>query len=304
MRSKTGIFIFLLCSGTLLSQDIKNANYLDLTVSKTGKAADGSELNYYNIEGTNQRALQGKEFIFYKTVIEAAVGSVDAAWVNNPNWKRRDNWNYGPEITAGLYRTEKSDELAIPSKFNIKNIILPGEKNPLYKYYHNQLDSLFNPKVHITKPREYTYKLQDFENNSPRIEVNIRINDNLNETSISKYTEVKWTLPIKMGYKIVQKNDSIWYFKENKNDQNSDDLRFQKNTIYIVLGNVKDIAFSEDFVPDIEADLYKVTVPYTKATSTARLDNITIEVSGNNQTIKSFIDKIDWKKLEKQFKLK
>ncbi len=305
MAVKPSILIFLFLNGVVLSQEIKNANYLDLTVSKTAKAADGSELNYYNVEGTNQRALQGKEFIFYKTAVEGAVGAVDAAWVNNPIWKRRDNWNYGTDATSGVFRTEKMDELKNPNKFNIKNTILPGEKNPLYKYYQNKLDSLFNPKEHITNPREYTKKMQSFENTSPRLDVNVRINDNLNETSISKFAELKWTLPVKMAYKVVQRRDSIWYFKENVKDQNSDDMRFQKNTVFIILGNAKDVILSEDYVAELDADIRKVMVPYsTTNPSTARLDNIVIEISGNNQSIKTFADKIDWKKLEKLFKAK
>lgn len=295
--------LFFLNLSVLQAQNIKNADYLDLPVVKTVSSPEGIELNYCLVDGNTQRAMSGKEYLFYKSVIEGVTAAVDVAWINNQQWKHRDPWNYGTEIINGLYRGLNDDEKNAASKFSIKNNFLPGEKNPLFTFYNNQIDSLFKPKNPVTSPREYFWKIQNFENNNPRLSINIYINHSLNETSISGFKAPKQSLKIKTPYKVLARKDSIWYHMADPEDQNSDDLRFQRHSVFVILGNVQDIVFNKLSKDDLFFEQLNISAAKNN-TKWARLDNITIELTGHPESVKLFMEKIDWKKIDSLFKLK
>jgi len=293
---------FLLCFG-LQSQNLRNADYLDFNVTESGTADDGTPLNYYNIEGELRRALTGKEFIYYKTVIENAVNAMDAGWINNPCWKKRYDWRYGENISGGMYRAKKQDEDGSPNTYSINNTILPSKEHPLFEFFKKMNDSLYNPAVSVGKGAEHLLAVQYYENNSPRLDMNIHINHLFKTTSASEFEEKELRFKTKVQYKVFKRNDSIWYKNEDDKENDPSSYKFQKNTLYLVLGNYDAVGFTKGITEEnIE---YKMIVYPNKSNKTfRRVDHIIIELTGHDQSINLFLSKIDWKKLEAVFKLK
>jgi len=300
--SIVAFFLFLLCT-TLMGQGVKNADFSEQTPSETGTLAGGIPVNYYSIEGNTKRALVGKEFPYYKTVTEGFINAVNTGWINSPNWKKKYDWNYGEDYANGLFRLKTDDEKNYPNRFLITNIFQPAKAHPLYQYMLNKNDSLYQPMTAVTKPRDYLWKVQNYENNSPRISVNIHVNDLFKTISISEFKELSTKLPLKTPYKVYQRNDSIWYKNLDVNDQDATDMRFQKNTIYVMIGTLKDVDFSKGMTDGIQE--YRMsTYPNKEKTDLARVDLVIIELTGHEESIKLVFDKIDWKAFDKVFKTK
>ncbi len=297
-------FLYMLsCAATLSAQTFKNADYLDYTVVETGKTDDGTPVNYYNIEGSIRRALTGKEYVYYKTVVENAVSAMDAAWINNPSWKKRYDWKYGEEISGGMYRTKKMDEEGAPNRYAINNTILPSKEHPLFNYFKKMNDSLYNPALNVGKGTEHLLAVQQYENNSPRLDMSIRINELYKTTSVSEITEQDMRFKTKVPYKVFKRNDSIWYKNEDDKENDPSSYRFQKNTLFLVLGNYDLVSFTKGITD--ETVEYKMFVSNNKTLKQfRRLDYIIIELTGHDESIKLFLSKLDWKKLEAVFKLK
>lgn len=293
----------LLTNSFVYSQGIKNADYSDRSATETSTLTDGTPVSYYNIEKKLVRQLVGKEFPYYKTVTEGVINAVDAGWINSPNWKRKYEWNYGETYTDGLFRTKMDDEKNYPNRFVITNIFQPAKGHPLFQYMINKNDSLYQPMTAVTKPRDYLFNVQKYENNPPRMAVNIHVNDLFKTVSISEFKELDWKVKLKTPYKIYQRNDSIWYKNLDPMDQDATDMRFQKNAIYIVIGSTKDVDFSKGMTDGIQEYRW-VTYPTKDKTGTMRLDQIIIELIGHDESIKLFFDKIDWKKIDAAFKTK
>ena len=251
MRFLYVIVSLFFITNTTFSQQIKNADFSDQTGSESGNLQDGTPVNYLRFEGKT-RALVGKEFPYYKAVTEGAIIAVDAGWINSPNWKRKYEWKYGEEYSNGLFRLKSDDEKNYPCRFVITNVFQPAKGHPLYQYMLNKNDSLYQPITAVSKPRDYLKKVQDYENNSPRMTVNIHINDLFKTTSIAPFKELDWKIKLKTPYKIYQRNDSIWYKNLDPDDQDATDMRFQKNSVYIVIGSLKDIDFSKGMTDGIQ----------------------------------------------------
>jgi len=288
---------------TLNAQGLKNADFSDQTPAETGKLADGTVVNYYTIEGATKRSLVGKEFPYYKAVVEGAIVALDAGWINSPNWKRKYEWNYGEKYENGLNRLKLEDEKNYPNRFMINNVFQPAKGHPLYQFMLNKNDSLYQPMTAVTKPRDYLKKVQEYENNSPRMTVNLYINDLFKANSIAAFNELDWKVKLKTPYKIYQRNDSIWYKNLDLSDQDATDIRFQKNTVYIVIGSLKDIDFSKGMSDGIQ-EYHMIAYPNKDQTALTRVDLIIIELIGHDESIKLFFDKIDWKKMDAVFKTK
>lgn len=297
------ISVMMLVASIGFSQGIKNADFSEQTPSETGKLADGTPVNYFNIEGELKRAMVGKEFPYYKTATESIIVGIDAGWINSPNWKRKYEWNYGEKYANGLCRLKSEDDKNEPNRFVITNIFQPAKGHPLYQYMLNKNDSLYQPMSQVTKPRDYLWKVQNYENNPPRMAVNIHVNDLFKTTSISEFKELDWKIKLKTPYKIYQRNDSIWYKNLDLNDQDATDMRFQKNAVYVVIGSTKDVDFTKGLSDGIQEYRF-VTYPNKENTGTARLDLIIIELIGHDESIKLFFDRIDWKKIDMAFKTK
>lgn len=283
-------------------QSIKNADFSDHTPSETGKLADGNTVNYYNIEGDLIRSMLGKEFVYYKTVIESIIVGVDAGWINSPNWKRKFDWNYGTTYANGMRRLKKEDEKNEPNRFVITNIFQPSKGHTLYQYMINMNDSLYKPMTAATKPRDYLWKVQNYENKTPRLAVNIHVNELFKTTSISGFKELDWKTELKTPYKVYKANDSIWYNNEDLSDQDANDMRFQKNTAYLIIGSSKDVGFTKGMNDDLQ-ECFFMTYPITQNNGMARLNMIIIELIGHDESIKLFFDRIDWKKIDEAFKI-
>ena len=298
------VFVFIIFSSTVsFSQGIKNADFSAQTSTETGKLADGTSVNYYVVEGKIERALVGKEFPYYKAVTEGAINGVDAGWINSPNWKRKYEWNYGEEYANGLFRLKYDDEKNYPNRFVINNVFQPAKGHPLYQFMLNKNDSLYQPMTAVSKPRDYLKKVQEYENNPPRMTVNIHINNLLKAYSIDAFRVLDWKVKLKTPYKIIQRNDSIWYKNLDPSDQDATDMRFQKNTVYIAIGSVKDIDFSKGMTDGIQ-EYRLITYPNKEQTALDRVDLIIIELIGHDESIKLFFNKIDWKKIDDVFKTK
>lgn len=287
------------CKG--FSQGIKNADFSDQTPSETGTLKDDTPVSYYNIEGEVKRQLVGKEFPYYKTASETMLIGIDAGWINSPNWKRKYEWNYGEKYANGFCRLKTEDEKNDPNRYVITNIFQPAKGHPLYQYMLNKNDSLYQPMSQVTKPRDYIMKVQNYENNPPRMAVNVHVNDLFKTTSISEFKELDWKIKLKTPYKIYQRNDSIWFKNLDLNDQDATDMRFQKNAVYIVIGSTKDVDFTKGMTDGIQEYRF-TTYPNKDNTGTARLDLVIIELIGHDQSIKLFFDRIDWKMIDKAFK--
>lgn len=301
----------LLCVGLLVisnlcfsqGQGIKNADFSEQTPSESGSLKDGTPVNYFNIEGEIKRQLVGKEFPYYKAATESLIQGIDAGWINSPNWKRKYEWNYGEKYANGFCRLKSEDEKNDPNRFVITNIFQPAKGHPLYHYMLNKNDSLYQPMSQVTKPRDYIMKVQNYENNPPRMAVNVHVNDLFKTTSISEFKELDWKIKLKTPYKIYQRNDSIWFKNLDLNDQDATDMRFQKNAVYIVIGSTKDVDFTKGMTDGIQEYRF-TTYPNKENTGTARLDLIIIELIGHDESIKLFFDRIDWKMIDKAFKTK
>lgn len=300
---KSAVILLVFSSSFSRAQGLKNADYSGQTPTETGKLADGTSVNYYATEGVAKRALVGKEFIYYKTVIEGAINSLDAGWINSPNWKRKYEWNYGEKYENGLNRLKSEDEKNYPNEFLISNVFQPAKGHPLYQFMLNKNDSLYQPMTAVTKPRDYLKKVQEYENNSPRMTINLHINDLFKANSIAAFTELDWKIKLKTPYKIYQRNDSIWYKNLDVSDQDAADMRFQKNTVYVVIGNPKSVDFSKGMSDGIQ-EYHLTTYPNKEQTALTRVDFIIIELTGHDESIKLFFDKIDWKKMDVVFKTK
>jgi len=300
---KSIIVGLLIANSFAFAQGVKNADYSDRTASETGTLADGTPVNYFTVEKKTVRQLVGKEFPYYKTVTEGLINAIDAGWINSPNWKRKYEWNYGETYVDGLFRLKTDDEKNYPNRFNITNIFQPAKGHPLFQYMINKNDSLYQPMTAVTKPRDYLFNVQKYENNPPRMAVNIHVNDLFRTVSISEFKELDWKVKLKTPYKIYQRNDSIWYKNLDLSDQDATDMRFQKNAIYIVIGSVKDVDFSKGMTDQIQEYRW-VTYPTKDKIGTMRLDQVIIELIGHDESIKLFFDKIDWKKIDAMFKTK
>lgn len=297
------LILLVLTVNSSFSQGLKNTDFSDQTPSETGKLADGTPVNYYTIDGVIKRSLVGKEFPYYKAVSDGAINALDAGWINSPNWKRKYDWNFGEEFANGIFRLKTEDEKNEPCRFVIGNILQPAKGHPLYQFMLNKNDSLYQPMTAITKPRDYLYKVQHYENNPPRMAVNIHVNDLFKTISISEFKELNWKINLKTPYKIYQRNDSIWYKNLDPTDQDATDMRFQKNTIYVIIGSVKDVDFSKGMSDGIQE--YRLTTyPNKDNVGLTRVDQIIIELTGHDESIKLFFDKIDWKKMDQVFKTK
>lgn len=285
------------------SQALKNAEFTDLTPVENGKSVEGFPLNYYSVEGEVVRPMAGKEFPYYKAVNEGIVNGVNAGWINSPAWKRKFEWSYGESYPNGMCRKKSEDEKNYPNRFVLNNIFQPAKGHPLYQYFLNKNDSLYQPAGNVANSREYITKVQNYENNSPRLSVNIHINNLYKTTSISAFSELNWPIKLKTPYKVYQRNDSIWFKSHDVTDQDATDMRFQKNTIYVIIGAVKDVDFTKGMTDGV--DEYRMTTyPNKENTSWSRLDHVIIELTGHPESIKLFFDKIDWKLMEKAFKTK
>ncbi len=305
MNKRYSFTFLIVCSLWLgsRSQNLKNAEFPDLTPVETGKSAEGFPLNYYSVEGEIVRPMAGKEFPYYKSLNEGVLNSVNAGWINSPAWKRKFEWSYGENYSSGMCRKKVEDEKNYPNRFVLNNIFQPAKGHPLYQYFLNKNDSLYRPIGNVANSREYIIKVQDYENNSPRLAVNVHINDLFKTTSISAFNELNWPIKTKLPYKIYQRNDSIWFKNHDITDQDATDMRFQKNTIYVILGEVKDVDFTKGMTDGV--DEYRMTTYANKErTAWARVDHVIIELTGHPESIKLFFDKIDWKLMEKAFKTK
>ncbi|MDZ4665336.1 MAG: hypothetical protein SGJ15_10700 [Bacteroidota bacterium] len=304
MKISTLLLVFLvLITNQFFSQGLKNADYSDRTASETGTLAGGIPVNYFTVEKKTVRQLVGKEFPYYKTVTEGLINAIDAGWINSPNWKRKYEWNYGEVYTDGLFRTKPDDEKNYPQRFVIGNFFQPAKGHPLYQYMLNKNDSLYQPSAGDGNSHDYQVKVQTYENNPPRMAVNIHINDLMRNTSISEYKELDWKVKLKAPYKVYKRNDSVWFKKIDAMDMEGNDMRFQKNAVYIVIGNIKEIDFSKGMT-DGTQEYRWITYPNKEGTSLTRLDHVIIELIGHDESIKLFFDKIDWKKIDAAFKIK
>jgi hypothetical protein len=297
------LYISFFISGIALAQMPKNADFSDRSPVESATLDGGMNVSYFGAEKQLVRPLNVKEYGYYKAVTENILNGVDAGWINSPNWKRKYEWNYGEVYMDGLFRTKTDDEKKAPQRFVIGNFFQPAKAHPLYQYMLNKNDSLYQPQAGQGNTREYQVKVQKFENNPPRMAVNIHINNLMRATSITEYKELDWKIKLKTPYKIYKRNDSIWFKSIDAMDMEQSDMKFQKNAIYIVIGAVKDIDFTKGMT-DGTQEYRWTTYPNKEGTSTARLDHIIIELVGHDESIKLFFDKIDWKKIDAAFKVK
>lgn len=302
MRLVVTLITVILFSGAALAQ-IKNSDFLDLTVVETGKADDGTPVNYVQGDKGLKRALTGKEYVYYKTVIENVVAAMDAGWINSPNWKKRYDWKYGEEITNGLYRTKKQDEDGAPNTFVINNTVLPGKGHPLYAYFLKMNDSLYNPANSVNNPEKHLMNVQNYENNSPRLDMTIHINHLLKVTSVSEFVEMDMKYKTKLQYKVFKRNDSIWYKNEDERELDPSSLKYQKNTMYIVIGEHDSIGFTKGITDEV-VEYKMLGYPDNNDKQFKRIDHIILELVGHQESINLFLSKFDWKKLEAAFKTK
>jgi hypothetical protein len=162
---------------------------------------------------------------------------------------------------------------------------------------------LYQPQSGSGNSRDYQIKVQTYENNPPRMTVGIHINDMLRTTSISQYQELDWKVKLKTPYKVFKRNDSIWFRQTDAMDLENNDLRFQRNSVFVVIGDIKDIDFSKGMT-DGTQEYRLVAYPDKEATALTRIDHVIIELTGHDESIKLFFDKIDWASIDKAFKVK
>ncbi len=297
-------YIFLLLAGFSFSQFPKNMDFSDRSVAETGTVTGGATVSYYGAEKKLVRGLiVPKEYVYFKTSCELLMNGIDAGWINSPNWKRKYEWKYGEDYEDGLFRTKQDDEKMLPQRFVLNNVFQPAKAHPLFQYMLNKNDSLYQPQSGSGSSRDYQVKVQKYENNPPRMTVGIHINDMLRTTSISQYQELDWKVKLKTPYKVYKRNDSIWFRQTDALDMENNDLRFQRNSVIIVIGSVKDIDFSKGMTDGTQE--YRLTAyPNKDATTLTRIDHVIIELTGHDESIKLFFDKIDWATIDKAFKVK
>ncbi len=295
--------LLLTISSILMAQMPKNADYSDRSPVETATVQGGQNMSYFGQEKQLVRPLGTKEYGYYKTITETILTGVDAGWINSPNWKRKYEWSYGEIYSDGLFRTKTDDEKNAPQRFVIGNFFQPAKGHPLHQYMLNKNDSLYQPSSGDGNSRAYQAKVQKYENNHPRMAVNIHINNLMRNLSISEYKELDWKVKLKTPYKIYKRNDSIWFKSIDAMDMDQSDMKFQKNAIFIVIGNLKDIDFTKGVTEGTEEYRWR-TYPSKDGSSTTRLDHIIIELIGHDESIKLFFDKIDWKAIDKAFKIK
>ena len=297
------IAIFALIGLQLNAQYIKNADFSESTVAETGNGKDGSLLNYVSANGKLKRTLAGKETPYYQKLTETILTAVNNGWINSPAWKRKSEWTLQSEYSNGVFRTKVEDQQNAPCHFEFTNFFQPSKGHPLYQYFLNQNDSLYQPSAGERNSKQYLVRVQNYENNSPRIGVKVCINSLLKDKSVSEFKELNVPLKVKSPYKVFQRNDSVWFKSADMFDMDESDMNFQKNTVYVVLGNVKALDFSKGITEGVQE--YRLTTyPEKEKTEWMRLDHIIIELSGHPESIKLFMDKIDWKGLDAAFKLK
>lgn len=297
------VFVFILFTGLSFSQMPKNADYSDRSSTETTTIQGGAMVNYYGAEKKKTRTLLPNEYGYFKTVTDAIIIGVDAGWINSPNWKRKYAWNYGEEYAEGLFRSKDDDEKNISQSFVIGNFFQPAKAHPLFQYMINKNDSLYLPQEGSGSTREYQVKVQNYENNPPRMAVNIHVNDLMHTTSISEYKELDWKIKLKTPYKIYKRNDSVWFKSIDAMDIEGHDMHFQKNAVFVVIGDIKDIDFTKGITEGTQEYRW-TTYPNKEAGSLTRLDHVIIELIGHDESIKLFFDKIDWKKIDAAFKIK
>jgi hypothetical protein len=295
---------FLLLAVLSFSQFPKNMDFSDRSVAETATVQGGSTVSYY---GADKKLVRGlivpKEYVFYKNSCELLMNGIDAGWINSPNWKRKYEWKYGEDYEDGLFRTKTDDEKVLPQRFVLNNVFQPAKAHPLFQFMLNKNDSLYQPQSGSGSSRDYQVKVQTYENNPPRMTVGIHINDMLRTTSISEYKELDWKVKLKTPYKVYKRNDSIWFRQTDAMDLENNDLRFQRNSVFIIIGSVKDIDFSKG-MSDGTQEYRLVAYPNKEATTLTRIDHVIIELTGHDESIKLFFDKIDWTTIDKAFKVK
>jgi hypothetical protein len=297
-------YVFLLFAGLSFSQFPKNMDFSDRSVAETGTVQGEATVNYYGAEKKLVRGLiVPKEYVYYKNSCELLMNGIDAGWINSPNWKRKYEWKYGEDYEDGLFRTKQDDEKMLPQRFVLNNVFQPAKAHPLFQYMLNKNDSLYQPQSGSGSSRAYQIKVQTYENNPPRMTVGIHINDMLKTTSISQYQELDWKVKLKTPYKVYKRNDSIWFRQTDAMDMENNDLRFQRNSVFICIGSIKDIDFSKGMTDGTQE--YRLTAyPNKDANTLTRIDHVIIELTGHDESIKLFFDKIDWATIDKAFKVK
>jgi hypothetical protein len=299
----TAVLFTLFFTASVSAQFIKNADFSEKTVVETLTVKDGRTLNYVSENGKTIRALAGKETPYYQQLSDKVLTAVNNGWINSPNWKRKSEWALQSEFSNGAYRSKAMDEENAASYFEFSNFFQPAKGHPLYQYFLNKNDSLYQPSAGERNSKAYLTKVQNYENNSPRIGVKVYINSLIKDKSISEFAEYNLPLRIKTPYKAYQRNDSVWFKNADMFDMNESDMNFQKNKVYVVLGNIKCVDFSKGISEGIQE--YRLTTyPNKEKTDWMRLDHLIIELTGHPESIKLFLDKIDWKALDAAFKFK
>lgn len=146
-------------------------------------------------------------------------------------------------------------------------------------------------------------KVQQYENNSPRLAVKVHVNHLLKAVSISEFREMGTVLKLKTPYKVYQRNDSIWFKNADMYDMDATDMNFQKNTAYVFIGNTALTDFTKGMTEGTDEYSFHV-LPEKSKSEWTRLDHIIIELTGHPESIRLFMDKIDWKSLDAAFKFK
>jgi hypothetical protein len=302
MRYSVLLLLFL-CLTSLKAQFIKNSDYSDKTIAESITSKEGWLLNYVLEENKLRRALAGKETPYYQQLTDKILTAVNNGWINSPNWKRKSEWSVQPAFSNGVFRTKKEDEENTPCRLEFSNFFQPAKGHPLHQYFLNQNDSLYQPSEGERNSKKYLVKVQSYENNSPRIGVKVHINSLLKEKSVSEFAEVSLPLKLKTPYKVYQRNDSVWFKNADVFDMDATDMNFQKNTVYIIIGHLKGVAFSKG-ITDGTQEYRLTTSSNAEKTDRMRLDQLIIELTGHPESIKMFLDKIDWKALDATFKFK
>jgi hypothetical protein len=300
------IVLVTLATYSLVSQDqsiIKNSDFSELPVLGDGTAQDGMPIKYVSVDGKIARSLTGKEFTYSKQVLDLLLTGVNAGWINSPNWRKKYSWRVDDIFNQGLYREKSHDQSVIPTGFSVNNIIQPSKGHPLYQFFINQNDSLYQPSADIANTKEYLIKVQNFENNSPRLKVVVHVNNTFRETSITNFIKEDRKFKLKTPHDVYHRNDSIWFKDGDIINQENNELRFQKNSTIIVIGNIEGLNKGKGITEGF-SEYWMQAVVKSGGEGVNRLDQVMIELSGAQESIELFIKKINWKQIDKAFKYK
>ncbi|MGE0566550.1 MAG: hypothetical protein AB7O73_01260 [Bacteroidia bacterium] len=306
MRYYKLIFVLFLFVSVLEAQDqpiLKNADFSEMASLGDGTAQDGMPVKYVSYDGKIARSLTGKEFTYVNNVNDLLLSGINSGWISTPNWKKKYSWRLDELYTIGLYREKSQDQALLPTAYSINNIIQPAKGHPLYQYFVNQNDSLYQPNTDVANTKAYLMKVQDFENNSPRLNVVLHVNDNFRVTSISDFEKEEMKLRLKSPYAVYHKNDSIWFKETDIISQENNELRFQKNSLIIIIGNPESISKGKGIV-DGFSEYWMEASGKSGGEDVNRLNQIMIELTGHPKSIELFLNKINWKQIDKAFKYK